>query len=80
MLCHFKKSKLIDSNDIRFDLNDKIKMILYMEIEIPGLKHIENNSVSYCSDTVVSLYCLIPIKLYDTNITKVIFISVSLLI
>ena len=28
----FKKSKILESCEIRFDLNDKIKMVLYMEI------------------------------------------------
>ena len=28
---------------------------------IPGLKQIEDSSISYCSDTVLSVYCLVPI-------------------
>ena len=56
-----------ESNDmIILTLNSLSKNFLRLNILIRviidlGLKQMENSSVSYCLDTVLKLYCLIPI-------------------
>ena len=38
----------------------RLNIVIRVIIDL-GLKQMENSSVSYCLDTVLKLYCLIPI-------------------